>query len=143
MSFDLEPESAQVSTLDDYEAEASSDERKGFELVDGIWVEKHPLEPPPEENRKGCELIDGEWVEKPMSNTAGLVATNITLPLTMHVRANGLGFSRSQNSPDPVSVSSRSQAPGSSACGMSAWPRQSTSASAVTVNRECRSGILK
>jgi Uma2 family endonuclease len=96
MSFELEPATDRPDsvTLDRDESAGwtGGEERKGYELIDGIWVPKHPDEPLEETDREGCELIDGEWVEKPMSNKAALVATNLTMPLVPHLRATNLGF---------------------------------------------------
>jgi Uma2 family endonuclease len=89
MSLDLEP----VEGTAEPEAVAElGEDRKGYELVDGVWVEKHPDEPPPEEDRKGCELIDGDWVEKPMGNRAGLIGSNVNLLIAPFVKARQLGF---------------------------------------------------
>ena len=94
MPFELDPipDGTDAAVLDDPADEVRDPDRKGYELVDGVWVLKHPLDPPPETNRKGCELVDGVWVEKPMSNKAALVASNLTAPLVPHVRAGRLGF---------------------------------------------------
>jgi Uma2 family endonuclease len=66
----------------------------GCELIDGVWVPKHPDpdEPRPEEDRDGCELIDGVWVEKPMSSDSGQIEANLSLTAGAFARANGIGF---------------------------------------------------
>jgi Uma2 family endonuclease len=65
--------------------------RKGCELIEGVWVPKErPYPPPPE--RKGFELIDGKWVEKPMSNIAGIVEAAVAALVYAHVRAGRLGI---------------------------------------------------
>jgi Uma2 family endonuclease len=68
------------------------EDREGCELVDGVWVPKHPDEPPAEDDREGCELIDGVWVEKAMSNAAAVVESNLNFAVKGHVRLNRLGL---------------------------------------------------
>src|SRR3954470_11125575 len=66
-------------------------DRKGCELIDGVWVPKHRDEPPPDDDRPGCEMIDGVWVEKNMSSASGAIESNLNFALKGHVRANNLG----------------------------------------------------
>lgn len=66
-------------------------DRKGHELIDGVWVPKHRDEPLPDDDRPGCELIDGVWVEKNMSSASGAIESNLHFALQSHVRANKLG----------------------------------------------------
>jgi Uma2 family endonuclease len=91
MSHELEPNET-GSTLDNELSVEVEEDRKGCELIDGEWVPKHPVEPPPDDDRKGCELINGEWVEKSMSNAAGIVESKLHFAVQAVVRANRLGF---------------------------------------------------
>jgi Uma2 family endonuclease len=67
-------------------------DRKGCELIDGVWRPKHPESMPPDDDRPGCELINGVWVEKGMSNLAAAVESNLTFAVKGFVRANRLGL---------------------------------------------------
>jgi Uma2 family endonuclease len=92
MSHELD-ESTGTDALD---AESSipveEQDRKGCELIDGVWVPKHPEELPPEEDKPGCEFVNGEWVEKGMSNAAGVVESRLHFAFHTHLRANHSGF---------------------------------------------------
>jgi Uma2 family endonuclease len=44
-----------------------------------------------EEDRKGYELIDGDWVEKPMGTQAAVVTNNVQVAITPFVRRGRLG----------------------------------------------------
>lgn len=67
-------------------------DRKGYEFVNGEWVEKHPQEfVEVEHDRKGCEFIDGDWVEKDMSCDSDYVGGNLLTELKVHARAGQLG----------------------------------------------------
>jgi Uma2 family endonuclease len=92
MSHDLD--AIDTGTALDVAPEVSQedDDRPGCELIDGVWVPKHPDELPPDDDRSGCELIDGVWVEKGMSNLAAIIESNLNFVLKLHVRANRLGF---------------------------------------------------
>jgi Uma2 family endonuclease len=92
MSHELD-ESTGTNALD---AESSlpveEQDRKGCELIDGVWVPKHPEEIPPYEDRPGREFVNGEWVEKGMSNVAGVVESRLHFAFQAHLRANPSGF---------------------------------------------------
>jgi Uma2 family endonuclease len=47
---------------------------------------------PREPDHKGFELIDGEWIEKPMSNTAAIVESNLDGQLFNHIRPTRSGL---------------------------------------------------
>lgn len=46
---------------------------------------------PVEEDHKGFELVDGEWVEKPMGTQAAFVGGNVHVAITPFVRRGRLG----------------------------------------------------
>src|SRR5262245_27769722 len=96
MHEELDPPDG-TSTLHPETESVIEEDREGCELIDGVWVPKHPAEMPPDDDRQGCELIDGVWVEKPMSSIAGAVESNINFAVKGHVRANKLGFVFSEN----------------------------------------------
>jgi Uma2 family endonuclease len=48
--------------------------------------------PDTEEDRKGYELVDGVWVEKPVGNRAGVVGSNIDSQVKSFVGSAKLGF---------------------------------------------------
>ncbi len=78
--------------LDPQATLASEEHRNGLELIAGVWAEKHPVAPLPDDDRPGCELIDGKWVEKSMSSIAGVVEAELIYLLKTVVKANRLGF---------------------------------------------------
>lgn len=86
MSLDLEDDAA-VGTLS---ADEVGDGRKGYERVDGVWVEKDADEPS-EPDRDGFEEIDGVWVEKAMGNAAVEVEADILSTIRNFVRPRKLG----------------------------------------------------
>jgi Uma2 family endonuclease len=63
-----------------------------LELEDApiLDVTETPTEPV-EEDRKGHELVDGVWVEKEMSNWSAVVEGNLASPLKAHIRTHELG----------------------------------------------------
>ena len=55
-------------------------------------VDFEPILTPVEEDRRGFELIDGDWVEKPgMGAESGVVTTNVSSLLTVFVRRHRVG----------------------------------------------------
>lgn len=88
---ELDPiESATLDSEPDIPVE--DQDRKGCELIDGVWVPKHRDEPLPDDDRPGHELIDGVWVEKSMSNVAAAVESNLNATVNTYVRVKKLGF---------------------------------------------------
>lgn len=91
MHEELDPVAGAATELDP-ELPIEEQDRKGCELIDGVWRLKHPESLPPDDDRPGCELINGVWVEKSMSSTAGVVESNLNFAVKGFVRANHLGF---------------------------------------------------
>lgn len=62
-----------------------------LQLEDAPALDEATVEPV-EEDRKGYELVDGAWVEKEMSNWSAVVESNLHVVLKNHVRGHKLGF---------------------------------------------------
>ncbi len=88
MGLELERDETRSDTPDSALAE---DNRKGYELLDGGWVEEHAPLSPVDEDRKGFEYVHGEWVEKGMSTGAAVVSGNVIAAIHAHVRRLSLG----------------------------------------------------